>query len=526
MALLCTVRALILASIWVLWLESAVAGSIATWFTGDGAPQVIVQDDATGKIYYSLCNSDGTSVFPGTDSEVFAFDDSLAPKNGTSLAGVGYVSDGSAVAAMWYLKEGDQIVHALWSCDETGHFVPASTPNQWIVSSSVRSINPNTGLMALNLGEESGYQVYFHDDDMAIRYLRYSPSNPWSLQPSFVSQDHVQGVPIAGGFTDGDTISVIMPRDDSNIELSTLQSNGTWLITSFPTPFEDVATPDSNQTGTSPVTNATNSSSFSLDRNAQVDWSLEAWDGNAAGIGFALNDDASRNIFYIGNDSLLHHVNEVDGRWQAAARQDDTIWPTADEPNAQFASTFDFSRNEIWIYYMSGGNLTQVHRSARDSWQLATRLPNEPPATNQNGLSTGAQAGIGVGVGVAGLVLIGFAVFYFHRRRRGQKDKEKAEAETEAAATGNQQPPSSYPSPAPAYTSGVTEGQWIDGHFYPNQIQNKPEGQWQDHQYQAVTNSQIVYEMPNQEYTHEMANGVDYHEMPGNNDDHGATRRT
>ncbi|KAI1487278.1 hypothetical protein F5X96DRAFT_160583 [Biscogniauxia mediterranea] len=524
MSLLFTVRALIHASIWALWLGSVAAGSIASWDTGGDSPQVIMQDDATGSIRYSLCNSGEVAVFPGTDSEAFVFDDGLSPKSNTSLTGVGWVADDGARAVMWHLTEANQIVNSIWRCDETGHFVPASTPNQWIVSTSAPSINANTGLTALNLGEDAGYRVYFHDENMAIRYLRYTTADNWSTG-SFVTQDQVQGTPIAGGFPDTSLITIVAPRDESNIEVSTFGSNGTWLVTSFPTPFETV-TVSSNETD-SPVTNATNSSSIILDHSSRVDRSLEAWDGNARGIGLTINNDASRNIFYIGNDSLLHQVNEVNDTWQASTQQDSSIWPQADEPNAQFATAFDFSRNELWVYYMSGGNLTQVHRNTGNSWDVASRLPTEPPAT-ESGLSTGAKAGIGVGVGVAGLALIGIAAFFLLRRRKGQNEKEKVEAEAEAVATiGNQQHPSSYPSPAPAYTSGVTEGQWIDGRFYPNQTQNKPEERWQSPQpYQPSPDPQAVYEMPNQEYTHEMGSQVDYHEMPGNSDNQGTIGRT
>lgn len=95
MAFYTTLSALIYASIWVL--EPVAAGSIATWITGQGAPQVIMQDDATGKIFYSLCNSNGsTPIFPANESAALTFEDDFTPKNGTSLTGIGYpAADGA-----------------------------------------------------------------------------------------------------------------------------------------------------------------------------------------------------------------------------------------------------------------------------------------------------------------------------------------------------------------------------------------------------------------------------------------------
>jgi hypothetical protein len=266
-------------------------------------------------------------------------------------------------------------------------------------------------------------------------------------------------------------------------------------------------------------TNATNSSLFTLDDDApHGNVPLEAWDGNARGIGFTMDSDATRRIFYIGSDSKLHCQSEKDV-WSACSDIDASKWPTADSPNAPFATTSDFSRNEIWIFYMSGGNLTQVHRSSKDKWEAPIVLPKTPtpPATEaakKGGLSKGAQAGIGVGASVAGLALLGLAGYIYLQRKRGKQEKAKAEADAEAVAAVNQ-PPDSYPSPAPAYASGVPEAQWVDGKWALTPEPSKKSGPWQDRSsYQQVPNSPPVSEMTDIDQIHEMPHDAIRYEMP------------
>ncbi|KAI4863660.1 hypothetical protein F4820DRAFT_449820 [Hypoxylon rubiginosum] len=503
------------------WLfEPAVAGSIATWSTGLGAPQIIMQDDATGRIFYSLCNSNGTTpVFPANVSASFSFDSNLTPKNGTSLTGVGYADGGINIAAMWYQTARDQIAEALWKCDPTtGHFVAAAQPNQWIVSSD-QPINSSTGLSAVNLGSDSGYRVYFHDDHMATSILRYTTADGWGVDGN-ISQDAVRTLPISAGFTDTSKITVVYGKGPGNIEVSTLQQNGEWAITTFPTPLNNVDRDNDNTTTTFPVTNNTAPEDFTLNTTSTVNWSLEGWDGSAKGIGLTFNDDSTRNIFYIGNDSLLHQISEVNGGWRASSGQSVQSWPTADDPNAQFATTFDFSRNQAWIYYVSGGNLTQVYQSSKNRWEPASTVPtfNDTMVTNgDNGLSTGAKAGIGVGVGVGCLALLAFSVFFSLRRKRGRQEKKQAEAEAETTAAAANQPHTLFPgSPAPTYSSGVVQGQWVDGQWMQAQPQTKPDGQWQErYSYLPVPDQQPMYhEMPNQERAHEVLGDTGRGELP------------
>ncbi|KAI6086972.1 hypothetical protein F4821DRAFT_120836 [Hypoxylon rubiginosum] len=511
-----TIFALLHVLVWLF--DPIAAGSLAAWSTGLGAPQLIMQDDATGKIFYSLCNSNGTSpIFPANETASFNLD--LPPKNGTSLAGIGYANDGVNIAAIWYLNDASQIVEALWQCDPTGHFIPGSTPNNWIVSSG-QPVNSSTGLSAVNLGAQSGYQVYFHDDHMATSILRYTTADGWRTDGN-ISQDAVKTLPINAGFTDNNKISVVYGRGPSNIEVSTLQQNGEWVVTLFPTPLNLVDRDSDNTTTLLPVTNDTAPEDFTL--NTTANWALEGWDGSAKGIGLTFNDDSTRNIFYIGNDSLLHQVSETSGGWQASSGQSVQSWPIADSPSSQFASTYDFNRNQVWIYYVSGGNVTQVYRSGKNSWEPAAALRtfNDTviESDEDSDLSTGAKAGIGVGVGVVGAALITLGAFFFLRRRKRSREAHRqAETEAEATSAAADHPVSSFAgSPAPAYSSGVMQGQWIDGQWI-QASQTKPEGQWQErYSYAPVDQQQPVFhEMASQEHTHEMPGDTGRRELPTN----------
>lgn len=81
-----------LASVWLLSSGLALLAnglSIDAWLVDAlQAPQVVMYDDASGSILYSLCNSSGTPVFPGDSSA--AFDLKFPPLNGTGVAGFGY----------------------------------------------------------------------------------------------------------------------------------------------------------------------------------------------------------------------------------------------------------------------------------------------------------------------------------------------------------------------------------------------------------------------------------------------------
>lgn len=64
----------------------AAADAIATWYGGGlQAPQVAMWDEAQGKMFYSLCNSNGTPIFLYNDDYVLQLDQK--PIRNTSVAG-------------------------------------------------------------------------------------------------------------------------------------------------------------------------------------------------------------------------------------------------------------------------------------------------------------------------------------------------------------------------------------------------------------------------------------------------------
>jgi hypothetical protein len=82
-------------------------GTIAAWWATSVGPALLVQDDATAAIRYSLCNGNPTPVLP-EDKTITLPLFKYPPLNGTSLAGTGW-SDGNNI---WV------------SCDGGGQFAP------------------------------------------------------------------------------------------------------------------------------------------------------------------------------------------------------------------------------------------------------------------------------------------------------------------------------------------------------------------------------------------------------------------
>lgn len=68
--------------------------TIAAWWT-DLGPQVILQNDTTGQIRYSACNSRDQPQYSATDNSTFSL--KYKPKKGTPLGGGGYVSNTKTV---------------------------------------------------------------------------------------------------------------------------------------------------------------------------------------------------------------------------------------------------------------------------------------------------------------------------------------------------------------------------------------------------------------------------------------------
>lgn len=86
-------RALVAVTSWYFLAGMAQAGAIAAWNPTPYAPQIVLQDDATGKIFHSICNNKGATIFPNDNSTVLAIDEKLPPRRNSRLAGVGWWAD-------------------------------------------------------------------------------------------------------------------------------------------------------------------------------------------------------------------------------------------------------------------------------------------------------------------------------------------------------------------------------------------------------------------------------------------------
>ncbi len=98
-----------------------------------------------------------------------------------------------------------------------------------IISTSAPSVHNSTGLSTVLLGAVAGYRVFYHRSDETLAYLSFTNDDGWS-SAGVVSQDSARsGFAIGSGYTDTDSITVVTPKDDKNIEVSALNDD-TWHI--------------------------------------------------------------------------------------------------------------------------------------------------------------------------------------------------------------------------------------------------------------------------------------------------------
>lgn len=113
--------------------------------------------------------------------------------------------------------------------------------------------------------------------------------------------------------------------------------------------------------------------------------SLEAWPSQVGNLGLAIDQDESKYIFYIGSDKSLYYVTSVKdtnlGSWSVYASLDTKYWPLTDSEAADFAVASDPSTYDIRLYYMSGGSMTEVSRTGKDTWVEAAALPTKASTT-------------------------------------------------------------------------------------------------------------------------------------------------
>ncbi|KAK8000089.1 hypothetical protein PG990_012689 [Apiospora arundinis] len=507
------------------------AGAIAAWWTDRMGATMLMQDDDTGLIRYSLCNSNSTPVLPEDKSITLPLFEPK-PKKGSPLAGVGWFDNTQTQASIWFQDENDDIINSNLHCDmNTGYW---SHGGSYTVSGGAKTPSPNTTLSAVVLGATQGYRVFYRDTANHLHWIGYLPgASGWNDYGS-VSNDEIKTNAIGSAFTEGNNITVITPKNNENMEVSRLNDDKSWHISTFPRPLNSTS-----------ATNATNATDFQLNTKTTPNYTLPAWDGQPSTLGVHIDSKFMRSVFYIGTDNELYQVSDAKDNWALLARQDAKAWPKADNPKAQLAVASNFGSNELRLYYVSGGQVVEVNGDGR-KWQAAKVLPNYnkslqvgSPAGNSSsssssdsaanggnsGLSTGAKVGVGIGVALGALAVGGaFTALWCMRKR--QKRADGAES---AALANNQQNPGS---PTTGYSQsgyGYPQQQQPGGGAWPGQdygaqqhqqqqnwgaagVHNKPHEKVQA---PGELDSPPIYEMNNQQQYFEMADSRPRHEMMG-----------
>ncbi|KAK4659919.1 R8 protein [Podospora pseudocomata] len=438
---------------------------VAAWWNGVG-PQVIVQNETTGLIRYSRCNLFDNPKYSYTDGSVFSL--TYKPKNDTPLAGSGYWSNEFTAASIYYLTERYEIANGLFHCNmTTGLF---ESKGNWIISKPSPSVHQNTGLASLLLGEEGGYRLFYHNKDGQVAQLGYTRDDGQWLYKGMVSKD-VNTVPALGAAHSGkENITVVSTRDLSNIGVTRWNSAGTWWRSTLPQALE-------NETDV--ITSKTNKTEIAINATAPVNFTLPAYDAATKGMGISIDRNYTRFIWYIGTDKKIHQIGNTNYFWSIRENQTESFWPEADEPNASVGVAFDFSSNLVHLYYMAKGKLVQV-KYENESWKAWSNVPEPPaeqtttdptpsgPTTTESpvseqsdvpneGLSTGAQAGIGVGVSL-GVIAVGvlIAVIVLLKRKKHEGFEHPPQQHTDDGSTiAPTTPAPSYGVPHPQNPSMV-----------------------------------------------------------------------
>ncbi|GAB1311653.1 Fucose-specific lectin [Madurella fahalii] len=458
--------------------------AISAWWTEIG-PQVILQNETTGLIRYSACNSYDDPKYSYTDGSVLSL--THKPRLGTPLAGTGYWADRMTIASIYYMEENGEIANALFHCNmTTGLF---QSQGNWIVSNQVPSIHANSGLAAILLGPLGGYRVYYHDQDGAINELGYTQEYEWQYR-GVISQDVNSLSALAAAFYGIENITVASPRDDSNIATTRWHRDGGWHRTTLP------------QTLRGDPTDLLERNEIAINETAPANFSLPAWDGNTSSIGISIDSQNTRFLWYIGNDNSLYSVANQNSFWSPRANQSNAFWPQADRPNADLAVAYKMRSNNVRIYYMVGGHLSEIKYEDNlwKGWSTVAPVPvvdaTQPSRPTDSatdaGLSTGAKAGIGVGVSLSAIALGTIIAVLVLMRRRKQRHQQLPQTEAESVVGSGTSAPS-YGSPTDTWDKNAS-----------------PAPKYQVHQLDSATRPselgvpQPVYELPNQMYTHEL----------------------
>ncbi|KAL7784315.1 hypothetical protein V8C37DRAFT_406365 [Trichoderma ceciliae] len=414
---------------------TASCASMFAFYSGsDKGVQIGMQDPKSGDIWVSNCNSNinGAPLFPTASPIVLPTKNK--PKLGGSMAATGWWDSQKVIASIFWHSDNNTIVNGFYQCDpESGTFVQQG---EYVISDTakVKSVHANTGLAVELLGSTAGYRVFYHDEDSQVNELSYTTKTNWNYYGT-VSQDPTSGFALGSAHSSTNNITVVFPKSAKDIEVSRLNKDGTWHISTFPETIQNIPT------------NNTVPSKISINPNVAAKFTLPAWDGKPGAMGVAIDSAYTRTVFYIGNDKRLYEAANINYQWSLLPNQSTSSWPEADDANAELAVTYNFDSNEAWVYYVSNSSLVQAYRGTDGNWNRHTILPTSASTpggddvgggsgNNNNdgsgsgddnetqtpsaGLSTGAKAGIGIGVsvGAIGVGLLGLLFFLRRRRQR------------------------------------------------------------------------------------------------------------
>ncbi|KFA51532.1 hypothetical protein S40293_06342 [Stachybotrys chartarum IBT 40293] len=395
-----------------------------TWAPHSVAPHFAFQDPGSGNILHSACNSNGTAIFPTDEPHTFPLQ--VRPRAATPLGVRGWWEDdlGTPVASLFYQSTDGSLINAFFNCNyETGDY-EIDEDGEYSISeeAGAPSVHERTGLSVEELGDAGGFRVFYHDADSRVNLIAYDDDTDWVyLGP--VSTKSATGMSVGSALTSGTSVSVIFPHEEENLALAEFNetARNRWTISSLPTPF--VGTPPTNQTSASDMT---------LDDSEDAPFALPSFDAGSTHLALAADSNTVTSLFYIGTDRRLHQIHQLNGNWEIAEDQQDE-WPEADDESARLAIVSEQWSGEVWLYYRSGGNITELYQDEFGSWAepRVTLTRNEtapaPGFNDENedegngtdeGLSTGARAGIGIGVTAAVLAAIAVGFFFLRRRRR------------------------------------------------------------------------------------------------------------
>ncbi|KAI0173604.1 hypothetical protein GGR52DRAFT_394920 [Hypoxylon sp. FL1284] len=452
-------------SIWILAGQVS-CGSIAGWWNTK-APSILMQDDDTGGIRYSLCNGNHTPIFPDDKTLTIPFNQYTA-KNKTSLAATGWTDSETEWASIFYMDSSDEIVNAVLKCDSnSGHWY---STGEYIISGGSPKVASDTGLAAVLLGSTDGYRVFYNGLDGTLHQIGYTTTTTWQYY-GVVSNDKMGSQAIAATFANKN-ITVVRPRDGKNVGVSRLYKDGLWHLSSFP----ESLTVSGNKS-----TNATEASDLQVNATSGA-FTLPAWDGNASSLAMGIDRDYMRSVFYAGTDRKIYQAGSTNWTWSALDRPAGSAWPDVDAAGASIAVVSDFASDVMRLYYLSGGRMVEANGD-RGDWQTATVLAshNESQVADgsdgsnstsaagassadggHGGLSQGAKAGISVGVTLGVIAIIGMlCALWFLRQRQRKRDEAAAAAAAAEKQLQQQQRQGQYAkSPSSGYTVATAAGSY------------------------------------------------------------------